>query len=161
MWHERHACFLYESIENETRKVFSIKLSSHLNSYVFIHFLNGFLHHFLSTFHDYFFAAWKEKKKKMKKEEKTNSFDILLNVFFFISWIIVSNSKETIDNGLNIVIDIQLCSWRYARYTIQYVNEVLNNNKSAKLYAVRSEVLIDNCTKTHQYMDVSAAFDAI
>lgn len=87
----------------------------------------------------------------------------ILRIFFnilsliFIRWCF-DRSKETVDNGLNVIIDIQLCSWRYARTALQYVNELLNN-KNAKLYAVRSEVFIDNCTKTHQYLDVSAYYD--
>lgn len=66
------------------------------------------------------------------------------------------SSKETIDNGLHVIIDIQLCSWRCARNVLQYVNEMLSN-KNAKLYAIRSSTTygIDNCTKSQQYMDVS------
>lgn len=64
------------------------------------------------------------------------------------------HSKETIDNGLNVIIDIQLCSWRYARNAIQYVNDLLNN-KNAKLYAVRSDIFLDNCTKSQKYLNVS------
>ncbi|XP_031619562.1 SEC14 domain and spectrin repeat-containing protein 1-B [Contarinia nasturtii] len=72
-----------------------------------------------------------------------------------LQYLISSLSKETVDSELNIIIDIQLCSWRYARNTIQYVNELLNN-KNAKFYAVRAEAFgLDNCTKAHQYMDVS------
>lgn len=55
---------------------------------------------------------------------------------------------------MNVIIDIQFCSWRYARNAIQYVYELLID-KNAKLYAVRSEVFLDSCTKTQQYLDVS------
>lgn len=64
------------------------------------------------------------------------------------------HSKETIENGLNVIVDTQLCSWRNARNAIQYVNDLLYN-KNAKLYAVRSDIFLDNCTKSQKYLNVS------
>lgn len=78
-----------------------------------------------------------------------------LNGYLF-DGLLYAHSKETVDNGLNVIIDIQLCSWRYARNALQYVNEMLHN-KNAKLYAVRSEVFLDNCTKSQHYLDVSSS----
>lgn len=68
-------------------------------------------------------------------------------------------SKETVNNGLNVVIDTQMCSWRCARNAIQYVSEALNCN-TIRLYAVRPEVFwdkqrVENCTKAQKYLDVS------
>lgn len=68
-------------------------------------------------------------------------------------------SKETVNNGLNVVIDTQTCSWRCARNAIQYVSEALTCN-SIKLYAVRADVFwdkqrVENCTKAQTYLDVS------
>lgn len=63
-------------------------------------------------------------------------------------------SKDTLNNGLNVIIDIQMCSWRNARNAIQLVYDQLNN-VNIKLYAVRADVLLNNCTKLQQYSDVS------
>lgn len=102
----------------------------------------------------------------------------LLFFFFFFSFfsfnlmathhqiLSYSCSNETVNNGLNVVIDTQMCSWRCARNAIQYVSESLACN-ATKLYAIRPEVFwdkqrIENCTKAQKYLDVSQTitFDA-
>lgn len=90
---------------------------------------------------------------------------ILTSVFFFLLFSfhrmasITTISKETVNNGLNVVIDTQMCSWRCARNAIQYVSDSLNCN-TIRLYAVRPEVFwdkqrVENCTKAQKYLDVS------
>lgn len=71
-------------------------------------------------------------------------------------------SKETVNNGLNVVIDTQMCSWRCARNAIHYVSDSLNCN-TIRLYAVRPEVFwdkqrVENCTKAQKYLDVSRSW---
>lgn len=67
-------------------------------------------------------------------------------------------SKETLRNGLDVVIDAQNCSWRNARNAIQIVSDAVHG-RDVKLYAVRAEVFwdkqrVDNCAKVQKFMDV-------
>lgn len=68
-------------------------------------------------------------------------------------------STETINTGINVIIDTQNCSWRCARNAIDYIIERLDRDK-IKLYAVRPEVFwdkqrVENCTKTQKYLEVN------
>lgn len=86
---------------------------------------------------------------------------MLFNFFTIVSLQLHANdiSKETVNNGLNVIIDTQNCSLRCARQAIQYVNDSFDG-KDVKMYALRPEVFwdkqrVDNCTKTQKYLDVN------